>query len=156
MIDLHTHILPGLDDGAPDLETSVLMAAVAAESGVTHLVAKPHSNQRGAFENYASPALQVRFDCLCTAVHEAGIPLELSLGMEIFGTGDVLQLLHDGRLLTLGGGEPQRKGHIRGNLNLRNDKRTLLTVITQLLPYVGYPRSLNAIACLNEVAPGRE
>ena len=57
---------------------------------------------------------------------------------------------------TLGGCEPQLKGHIRGNLNLRNDKRTLLTVITQLLPYVGYPRSLNAIACLNEVAPGRE
>lgn len=104
MIDLHTHILPGLDDGSPDLETSVLMAAVAAESGVTHLVATPHSNQRGAFENYTSPALQVRFDCLCTAVREAGIPLELSLGMEIFGTGDVLQLLHDGRLLTLGGG----------------------------------------------------
>ena len=104
MIDLHAHILPGLDDGSPDLETSVLMAAVAAESGVTHLVATPHSNQRGAFENYASPALQVRFDCLRTAVHEAGIPLELSLGMEIFGTGDVLQLLHDGRLLTLGGG----------------------------------------------------
>lgn len=104
MIDLHTHILPGLDDGSPDLETSVLMAAVAAESGVTHLVATPHSNQRGAFENYASTALQVRFDCLRTAVHEAGIPLELSLGMEIFGTGDVLQLLHDGRLLTLGGG----------------------------------------------------
>ena len=104
MIDLHTHILPGVDDGAPDLETSVLMAAVAAESGVTHLVATPHSNQRGAFENYASQALQVRFDCLCAAVREAGIPLELSLGMEIFGTGDVLQLLHDGRLLTLGGG----------------------------------------------------
>ena len=60
MIDLHTHILPGVDDGAPDLETSVLMAAVAAESGVTHLVATPHSNQRGAFENYASPALQVQ------------------------------------------------------------------------------------------------
>ena len=57
---------------------------------------------------------------------------------------------------TLGGCEPQLKGHIRGNLNLRNDKRTLLTVITQLLPYVGYPRSLNAIACLNEVAPGNE
>ena len=48
MIDLHTHILPGVDDGAPDLETAVLMAAVAAESGVTHLVATPHSNQRGA------------------------------------------------------------------------------------------------------------
>ena len=94
MIDLHTHILPGLDDGAPDLETSVLMAAVAAESGVTHLVATPHSNQRGAFENYASPALQVRFDCLCAAVREAGIPLELSLGMEIFGTLAEAMLTH--------------------------------------------------------------
>ena len=104
MIDLHTHILPGVDDGAPDLETSVLMAAVAAESGVTHLVATPHSNQRGAFENYASPALQVRFDCLRAAVREAGIPLELSLGMEIFGTGDVPKLLREGRLLTINGG----------------------------------------------------
>ena len=66
------------------------------------------------------------------------------------------ELLTFSMLLTLGGCEPQLKGHIRGNLNLRNDKRTLLTVITQLLPYVGYPRSLNAIACLNEVAPGRE
>ena len=46
----------------------------------------------------------MRFDCLCAAVREAGIPLELSLGMEIFGTGDVPQLLRDGRLLTLGGG----------------------------------------------------
>lgn len=80
------------------------MAAVAAESGVTHLVATPHSNQRGAFENYASPALQVRFDCLRAAVREAGIPLELSLGMEIFGTGDVPKLLREGRLLTINGG----------------------------------------------------
>jgi alkylhydroperoxidase/carboxymuconolactone decarboxylase family protein YurZ len=34
-----------------------------------------------------------------------------------------------------------------------NDKATLLSVVTQLLPYVGYPRTLNAIRCLNEVVP---
>ncbi len=34
-----------------------------------------------------------------------------------------------------------------------NDKVTLLSVVTQLLPYVGYPRALNAISCLNEVIP---
>ena len=57
------------------------------------------------------------------------------------------------RLLALRGCEPQLKGHIQGNLNLGNDRSTLLGVITQLLPYLGYPRTLNAMRCLDEVAP---
>jgi 4-carboxymuconolactone decarboxylase len=63
------------------------------------------------------------------------------------------ELLTFSMLLTLGGCEPQLKGHIQGNLNLGNDKTTLLSVVTQLLPYVGYPRTLNAVRCLNEVVP---
>ena len=54
-------------------------------------------------------------------------------------------------LIALGGTEPQIKGHIKGNANIGNDKEKMLDVITQLLPYVGYPRTLNAIKCLNEV-----
>jgi 4-carboxymuconolactone decarboxylase len=56
-------------------------------------------------------------------------------------------------LLSLGGCEAQLKGHIQGNLKVGNDKETLLATVTQLLPYVGYPRSLNAIRSLNEVIP---
>lgn len=63
------------------------------------------------------------------------------------------ELLTFSMLLSLGGCESQLKGHTRGNLNVGNDKQTLLSVITQLLPYVGYPRTLNALAVLNEVAP---
>ncbi len=63
------------------------------------------------------------------------------------------ELLTFSMLLSLGGCEPQLKGHIQGNLNVGNDKGLLLTVVTQLLPYVGYPRTLNAIRCLNEVIP---
>lgn len=63
------------------------------------------------------------------------------------------ELLTFSMLLSLGGCESQLKGHTQGNLNLGNDKETLLSVITQLLPYVGYPRALNAISVLNEVAP---
>lgn len=63
------------------------------------------------------------------------------------------ELLTFSMLLSLGGCEPQLKGHIQGNLNVGNDKETLLSIVTQLLPYVGYPRTLNAIRCLNEVAP---
>ncbi len=63
------------------------------------------------------------------------------------------ELLTFSMLLSLGGCEPQLKGHIQGNVNVGNEKQTLLSVVTQLLPYVGYPRALNAIRCLNEVLP---
>ena len=56
-------------------------------------------------------------------------------------------------LVSLGGCESQVKSHIQGNVNVGNNKDTLLAVVTQLLPYIGYPRTLNAIACLNEVIP---
>ncbi len=61
------------------------------------------------------------------------------------------ELLTFSMLLSLGGCEPQLKGHIQGNLNIGNDREVLLSVVTQLIPYVGYPRALNAIRCLNEV-----
>ena len=41
MIDVHSHILPGLDDGSPDLEESVAMVRLAAETGTTDIVATP-------------------------------------------------------------------------------------------------------------------
>ncbi len=63
------------------------------------------------------------------------------------------ELLTFSMLLALGGCEPQLKGHIQGNVNLGNNKEILLSVVTQLLPYVGYPRTLNAIRCINEVVP---
>lgn len=63
------------------------------------------------------------------------------------------ELLTYSILISLGGCEPQVKGHIHGNVNVGNDKATLLAVTTQLLPSIGYPRTLNAIACLNEVIP---
>ena len=63
------------------------------------------------------------------------------------------ELLTVSMLLSLGGCEPQLKGHIQTNANIGNDKETLLSVVTQLIPYVGYPRTLNAIRCINEVLP---
>ena len=63
------------------------------------------------------------------------------------------ELLTFTMLISLGGVDPQVKGHIQGNVNIGNDKALLLSVVTQLLPYIGYPRTLNAIKCLNEEIP---
>ena len=57
-------------------------------------------------------------------------------------------------LAAQGGCEPQLTAHARGNMNLGNDKAFLIRVISQCLPYIGYPRSLNAVACVNKAAEG--
>jgi 4-carboxymuconolactone decarboxylase len=51
------------------------------------------------------------------------------------------------------GADAQVKGHVRGNLNVGNGRDVLIDAITQLLPWVGYPRTLNALNAVNEVAP---
>jgi len=63
------------------------------------------------------------------------------------------ELLTFPMLSAMGGCEPQLRGHIQGNLNVGNDKAALVSVVTHLLPYIGYPRALNAISCLNELIP---
>jgi 4-carboxymuconolactone decarboxylase len=63
------------------------------------------------------------------------------------------ELLTFAMLLSLGGAEQQVKGHVQGNVNMGNDRSVLLSVITQLLPYIGYPRALTAIRCVNELLP---
>ena len=55
-------------------------------------------------------------------------------------------------LAAQGGCEPQLVAHSQGNMNLGNDKDFLLRVVLQILPYIGYPRSLNAITCVNKAA----
>ena len=55
-------------------------------------------------------------------------------------------------LAAQGGCEPQLTSHAGGNMKVGNDKDFLIRVVSQCLPYIGYPRSLNAIACVNKAA----
>ena len=57
-------------------------------------------------------------------------------------------------LAAQGGCEPQLTAHAKGNMNLGNDKDFLIRVVSQCLPYIGYPRSLNAIVCVHKAAEG--
>ncbi len=53
-------------------------------------------------------------------------------------------------LMAQGGCEPQLIAHAKGNINMGNNKDFLIKAISQCLPYIGYPRSLNAITCVNK------
>lgn len=62
------------------------------------------------------------------------------------------ELLTYSILISMGGNDAQVKGHVQGNLNVGNDRETLVNITTQLLPYIGYPRTLNAMNAINEIA----
>ena len=61
------------------------------------------------------------------------------------------ELLTFSMLVSLGGCEPQAKGHVAANLNVGNDRARLIDVLTQLLPFIGYPRTLNGLRAIDEV-----
>jgi 4-carboxymuconolactone decarboxylase len=63
------------------------------------------------------------------------------------------ELLTFSMLISLGGCDPQAKGHVAGNLRVGNSRATLIDVVTQLLPFIGYPRTLNALRAIDEVVP---
>lgn len=60
------------------------------------------------------------------------------------------ELLTFAMLAALGGCEPQLAAHVAGNLAIGNDRQVLIDTLTQLLPYIGYPRTLNALRVVNE------
>lgn len=101
MIDIHTHILPTLDDGASCFDEALDMAALAAESGVQALVATPHSNHDVGFVNYESEHIAALFEKLRNLLNEANIPLRLYRGMELWASTDILEKLSYGKLLTI-------------------------------------------------------
>ncbi len=63
------------------------------------------------------------------------------------------ELLTFSMLAALGGCEPQLRGHVVANLRVGNDRARLLDTLTQLIPFIGYPRTLNALRVLDEAAP---
>jgi 4-carboxymuconolactone decarboxylase len=66
------------------------------------------------------------------------------------------ELLTLSMLIALGGCDPQVRGQVAANLRVGNDRRRLIDVVTQLLPFIGYPRTLNGLRAIDEVAPAAE
>lgn len=101
MIDIHTHILPGLDDGSETLTESYEMAELAWESGVHTIVATPHCNMKGIFENYYHDEWEEQVKQLQKYLKEKNNSVKIVSGMEIYGSDQVAELILEGMLLSL-------------------------------------------------------
>ena len=103
MIDIHAHILPGMDDGAEDLQDALEMAKIAVENGITVMVATPHCNIPGVYDNYFDRRFADIYKRVRSALEDHEIPLKLLPGMEVFATPDLPELLEQRKILTING-----------------------------------------------------
>lgn len=89
MIDIHHHLLAGLDDGASDLETSLAMAQIAVEDGITHVVCTPHANNR---YEYSPSVIAEKVRDLRQLLKNEGVALEIGTGCDFHLTYDNIQM----------------------------------------------------------------
>ena len=101
MKDIHTHIIPCVDDGSPNLETSISMIKHEIAIGVDTIICTPHH----IYHRYEKTVDEIKkqFDLLKEAVNKENLPVKLYLGQEICYTSreDQIKMLKEGQLLTI-------------------------------------------------------
>src|SRR5215469_373822 len=99
LIDLHSHLLPGIDDGSKDLAMSLLMARMASADGISTMACTPHILP-GVYNNNG-PAIRRAVAQLAESLADAGLPISLVTGADVHIAPDLNVQLRDGRALTL-------------------------------------------------------
>ena len=100
ILDIHSHILPEMDDGAASVKEAIYMLKEAAEQGIAAMIATPHFS--GRYQNKCPERIRE----LCREIEEQtekelGYRMQILPGQEIFYTGDMFSLLDRGELLTM-------------------------------------------------------
>ncbi len=101
MIDLHCHLLPGIDDGPLSLDVSLAMARCAVDDGIGFIACTPHIYP-GLYEN-DRPGIEAAVESLRRALAGAGIPLQLGVGADTHLVPGLLEGIRAGRVPTLCG-----------------------------------------------------
>lgn len=101
MVDIHCHLLPGVDDGSGNMSDSIEMAEVAFQSGTKSIIATPHCNIPGSFRNYWSEEMDTLLESLQHELKSRHIPINIYKGQEVFLTSGFMELIKQNKLITL-------------------------------------------------------
>jgi protein-tyrosine phosphatase len=102
MIDIHTHILSGMDDGADTISESLLIIKEALNSGITDIVLTPHYIE-GTKYAYNNKHKKNMFNQLKQIIDSEGIKINLYLGNEIFISNNIVDLINKDEVYTING-----------------------------------------------------
>lgn len=101
MIDIHCHILPGVDDGAGNMSDALEMAKLAADSGIKSIIVTPHSNIPGSYRNYWNYFMGEDVENLKKEIRRKNINLTIYPGQEIYLAPCFSELLKKGEFIGL-------------------------------------------------------
>ena len=143
LCDLHTHILPGVDDGAKTMEYALQMLENAVASDVELLAVTPHCNGAFPLGNFLDSQLLDRFAQLKEAA--SGLPIELVLGAEVAVTEQLPQLLSQGKLPTINGGR-----YLLTEFGYQTQEAEFAPMLQNILdlgyiPLIAHPERYNAV-----------
>ncbi|WP_027856293.1 tyrosine-protein phosphatase [Marinobacterium jannaschii] len=155
MFDLHSHILPGIDDGAETMEQSLHLVQIAVDDGIRHITVTPHIHP-GRFENSVKTIKPV-FEAFAAEIVRAGLPLSLAMGAEVRLSPEILAMTASDSLPFIGSWQGKRVLLLElphSHIPPGSDKLVAWLKARNILPMIAHPeRNKDIIRDLDKINP---
>ncbi|QWF70049.1 capsular biosynthesis protein [Methylomonas paludis] len=155
MIDLHCHLLPGIDDGPKNLDDSLKMAAYAVEQGITQAVVTPHIHP-GTYDNDINN-IQTVFSSFKQAVNANNINLKLSMAAEVRLCSELPIMISQNRIPFLGMWQNKKVLLLEfphDHIPLGAEKLVIWLLQKGIMPMIAHPeRNLSVLAKKEKILP---